>query len=883
MIWNGGVHSLSHLTPPRVYCRQKRDMLNSMSGGSRIVSLGSGEEHGEAQEHAMAAPVMEPLEQEIWADTEEISPPPSSPIMRHMPALAFGAIFVWTAFFGWAHSQAIAAGAPAAQWTEWIASWSIPVLLIATMWLLAMRNSHREAQRFNDVARMLSTESQQLEGRLVTVNRELSLAREFIASQSRDLESLGRVSVDRISQHADRLAGLIQDNGRQVESIASVSTNALENMGKLRNELPVIANSARDVTNQIGNAGRVAQEKLQELTSGFHRLNEFGDATEQQVQAVRAQVDAALTAFATQTNKLDELANGRFTALNERSLAFRAELDGHEVDMLAAVRHRAQTLTEEMANARAQLAEEENLSLAALGTHVAALSTHIGTLGQDIRTNETAAQGIWNNAVSELENRLRAATHEIALIDSEALDAVQASSRAWDAEFTRRRETSAGWQAQQINETQDHLAKLDAAITERREAHIAASHEIAQHTDTITTRLAGLTSRIEEIGAQGHTVRTELGEALAALTTRLTSSRETVAETDQAVSSLTESSIRLLEIIRAGAQHSKEDLPAAITNADQHLGSFVGNVEAMNQLISDAHNKGRSLSEYVQSAQRDGQLVLKEVEQFHATFAAYNEGHAEQLAQFRNELAALGKDNETLAVRRDEQLRESLDKLSEATRTVIASLETDSAEATTRLASRIGDDSAEAINRAVRARSAEAIGQLEQAAAHASGVSREAAVQLRDQLNKVTELTQHLETRVARAREQAEEQIDNDFSRRAALITEALNSSAIDITKVLETDVSDTVWAAYLRGDRGIFTRRAVRLLDSTESRTVIEAYQGDAGFRAHVNRYVHDFEAMLRQLLSTRDGHSLSVALLSSDMGKLYVALAQAIERLRE
>jgi hypothetical protein len=38
----------------------------------------------------------------------------------------------------------------------------------------------------------------------------------------------------------------------------------------------------------------------------------------------------------------------------------------------------------------------------------------------------------------------------------------------------------------------------------------------------------------------------------------------------------------------------------------------------------------------------------------------------------------------------------------------------------------------------------------------------------------------------------------------------------------------------------------------------------------------------MLRSVLSTRDGHALAVTLLSSDMGKLYVALAQAIERLR-
>ena len=48
-------------------------------------------------------------------------------------------------------------------------------------------------------------------------------------------------------------------------------------------------------------------------------------------------------------------------------------------------------------------------------------------------------------------------------------------------------------------------------------------------------------------------------------------------------------------------------------------------------------------------------------------------------------------------------------------------------------------------------------------------------------------------------------------------------------------------------------------------------------------NRYIHDFEAMLRSVLSTRDGHALGVTLLSSDPGKLYVALAQSIDRLRD
>jgi hypothetical protein len=38
----------------------------------------------------------------------------------------------------------------------------------------------------------------------------------------------------------------------------------------------------------------------------------------------------------------------------------------------------------------------------------------------------------------------------------------------------------------------------------------------------------------------------------------------------------------------------------------------------------------------------------------------------------------------------------------------------------------------------------------------------------------------------------------------------------------------------------------------------------------------------MLRLLIGARDGSAISVTLLSSDIGKLYVALAQAIDRLR-
>jgi hypothetical protein len=161
-------------------------------------------------------------------------------------------------------------------------------------------------------------------------------------------------------------------------------------------------------------------------------------------------------------------------------------------------------------------------------------------------------------------------------------------------------------------------------------------------------------------------------------------------------------------------------------------------------------------------------------------------------------------------------------------------------------------------------------------------LSEEAALRVTTQLQSVSEMTANLEQRAASAREQFGGIDDEAFARRIALLTESLNSAAIDVAKILSNEVTDTAWAAYLKGDRGVFTRRAVRLLDSGEARVIASHYDDDHEFRDHVNRYIHDFEAMMRVLLSTRDGNAIGVTLLSSDVGKLYVALAQAIDRLR-
>ncbi|MEG3179850.1 hypothetical protein [Sphingomonas sp. LT1P40] len=192
------------------------------------------------------------------------------------------------------------------------------------------------------------------------------------------------------------------------------------------------------------------------------------------------------------------------------------------------------------------------------------------------------------------------------------------------------------------------------------------------------------------------------------------------------------------------------------------------------------------------------------------------------------------------------------------------------------------DASTAAMRRAIDASVRHQLVELGEVAEGAVNAATRASERLTQQMLTIGEASATVERRIEEARTERETADRDNFARRVSLLVEALNSASIDITKSFAHEVSDSAWAAYLKGDRGVFTRRAVRLLDNGEAREVASLYDGDPQFREQVNRYIHDFEAMLRQVLALRDGSPLGVTLLSSDMGKLYVALAQAIERLR-
>ena len=840
----------------------------------------------------------EVLELEQWDEPETLE---QSATRWIVPALACAAAVGWTGFFVFAnHAQMFAPASPQ-QWTQWISGWAMPVALIIGAWLLARRNSTVEARKFGEVARSLAAESEYLENRLAVVNRELSLAREFLASQSRDLEFAGRSASERLSEHADRLQGLVRDNGQQVDQIASVSSSALDNMNRLRDSLPVIANSAKDVSNQIGGAGRSAQEQLDKLVQGFERLNEFGAASERQVVSLQMRVDDALDAFSAQASDLERIGAERFAALRETSDAARAELDASEIEALAAIRARSETLRGELAEAQQTAKAEEELALSAMRDRLDALRADTAAISQAIRDGEAGALESWGSQIDAMRARLQDAIAEIERMDKAVLEGaaaraetlfdraetinakIRANGEELDARASERLAALGTVQEELASGLQSRLDELETALTQRREANRTHLSGLVEEGEALTERIAALGTTFEAVKDQGREASDGLAGAIERLNALLAGSSETLAGTDTAVSQLTDASVRLLELIQASARHSREDLPVAMKASEQRLEQIEQRTADIRTLLDQARASGDHLTEGMADVERRTREAMEGFENFQSGFGETAAAQVDSVERLRAGIGSLREESNLLAERVQGELREAIEALQGRAKEALTAIETEEAARITRLAETVSERSSEAIDQALARHTDEALARLDEARERSTQAARSSAKDLRDQLARLNDLTANLEARIAHAKDKVTDDIDADFARRVALITESLNSNAIDISKALSSEVTDTAWAGYLRGDRGIFTRRAVKLIDNGEAREIAELYDEDPDFREHVNRYIHDFEAMLRNLLSTRDGNALSVTLLSSDMGKLYVVMAQALERLRQ
>ena len=787
-----------------------------MGEGKKIIDLrhGRSEENPAAQEPVpdMAAPTNmaragaeEPRDSHApWASDEEV--PVAAPVIGRWGWAALALGVAWTAAFVWASLPMWLAMMTPELAMQAIAQWAMPVALIAALYLVMQRNSHSEARRFAQLAGSLRAESSLLETRLAHVNAELSLAREFLANQSLELESLGRVSSDRLRSFAEELRATIQASDTGMRAIGEVSAAAQGNMEKLRNHLPVIANSAKDVTNQIGNAGRTAQGQVESMIAAFQKLNEFGQAASAQIGTLVQQSDAATARLAQSVETSG------------------AALTGHVAEASEQMDRAIETVASRLANTRSNLDRTAETQAEQLHAHVTELERSLATLAEAMTERAARSRQDMRAAAGDLELTLGTL-----------------ATSAGESEATLRHIIAAA--DAQIGNAERRLQAMDEHSSEALARLAFALSALDANVESLSEKLAAGSGHAEIFDSKSQRVRT------------------------------------LLESIERQAEVT---IPAALDELDHKTGTSEQGVTSLRAHVSQVDDEmirlGSILGNFEQRIAEQSAEIARLSGSSEAGWRERADDIGALIAAMRAARDDIDQINETSAIKLVETMRDVHREAQAAADEARRAMDRAIAGATDKL----GQDSAAALEKVLRGKAEELVGKLESAINRAVGATSDASLHLRDQLARVDDLATHLERRVADARELAEERTDNDFARRLALLTESLNSTAIDVDKILSAEVSDTAWSAYLRGDRGVFTRRAVRLIDNGEAKDIASAYENDPEFFELVNRYIHDFESMLRTVLSTRDGGVMGVTLLSSETGKLYVALAQAIERLR-
>jgi hypothetical protein len=137
-----------------------------------------------------------------------------------------------------------------------------------------------------------------------------------------------------------------------------------------------------------------------------------------------------------------------------------------------------------------------------------------------------------------------------------------------------------------------------------------------------------------------------------------------------------------------------------------------------------------------------------------------------------------------------------------------------------------------------------------------------------------------VESHVDAVETRAEVRARNALGRRANGLIDSLQSSAIDLAKLLDYDIDDKTWADYAAGDASAIARRLAHGLDSGAGRQFVRHFTHDAEFRTEASRYLQEFESLVADVVPERGGEALGATLLSSTLGKLYLAIGQAAGR---
>jgi len=656
-----------------------------------------------------------------------------------------------------------------------------------------------------------------------------------------------RTSRREARRFTDAGAAMRAEASRAEASVARLSAAVRQNADALAGQVATLAATGDAAQERLAALCRSIAGQVERAEAQTRALAEAADTGQAGIGAMLAALPRAQAELEAASGRLDTAGRGA----TERAAALSVELVA-----LADRAGEADAMADGTARVLHAHAEEvDRLSRAA----AARLESAAADTGRSL---EALAE--------RLGQSLEQAQHRLSDQGEEALSRVAAGQAALDG---RARES-----AETVARTMAELDALTGGMGDR----IAQSRASG---DLLVENLrAGLVEVDERLGAL-HAGGFERTQQLSASIGTLGRSADAMAESLKAGEAVAARTIgtaeSLLIALDSATREVDETLPGALARLDERvagsrlaiaqvkpelIGLVTGTestqdaVEAIGGLLADQRRMLDALSEALLATLSQGRVQADALGRVVDEAANRARGFADDAAP--RMAAALGQVRAAADAAAGDARRALADVVPEAA----AALHAAGADAMRRA-------SADSVERQVRS--------LAAAAKVAEDAAARAGARVAAEVEALIRRAEAVETQVAAARTEREDADRNQASRLAAGLIEAMNTASVDVARAFSADVADTNWATYLSGDRGVFTRRAVRLLDDAQAGEVARLYDGNTDFRDATNRYVRDFETMLRRQLDGADGQALGIALLSSDQGKLYVALAQGIERL--
>ncbi len=637
---------------------------------------------------------------------------------------------------------------------------------------------------------------------------------------------------------------------------------------------------ARALETVLGVLSQKIDESQTSLATVTHRLMQLGDDATAKLGGVTREFDSSSDRLVHHANLFDRAAEAARTDI--------AVL----LDDLPRAEQSARAMSEQLRDAGRDAlsgAVQFERQVAALVEQTRLADERVTGASQRLSEQLTAIDRAGAQAgarVSEAEASMTSATDALLVRAVSALDEIRSGIDVQAAAVAALvDQASAGFSRTGVDAAQaieQHIASADGALgrlaTTVSAQELATAHMIAEVDRSIT----GLHQRFAEFAATGD----ERAAAYVATLSQARGELQGLAADTEAQAPGLDALAQRTTGLREGVQRLTEILNEQLTAGLEVTGSAAKRLLEVTQAARPEVDWMRDAA--VEASDRIGQsaaVIVDQQDRLAALLAAVDDGvgsAGERLQQLSAALAETRQDATQLTAETGPalvaamvQVREAAAHAADRAREALQAVIPGAAES-------LSDATRAALEQAIREGVEERLREVETAAAHAVETARAASDRLTQQMlalgRSAAALEQHMEETDAAQKEKDSEA----FARRVSLLIDSMNSASIDVGKILADEIDDKAWDSYLKGNRGVFTRRAVRLLDGSESRAIRGHYEADGEFQRSVNRYVHDFEAMLRRVLAEREGGIIAVTLMSSDMGKLYAALAQAIDRRR-